>query len=203
MHQALIFLVFCLLGNYANNQLLLYVCAETHTCSILRQIVHGKHDIKNMSVIDPRNYQKTIRIFIKIDDPKPQNPPPKIMFSSLLYHNISNTQISELLKNIWFLYCFRRPVSIRRARGGSLERSLELPECSRSATLSRPCSDPGSNWSPKRSWGVISPLWGMMFHPWGRMVHPWRLTFHLWNVIFHPPGVTRPQGLARRFARSD
>ena len=45
-----------------------------------------------------QNYQRTTRIFIKIDGPKPQNSPPEITVSSLFRHTSSNTLISELLK---------------------------------------------------------------------------------------------------------
>jgi len=57
---------------------LLYVLAKTHIFD-LQEFVCIKIVIKTMPFIKKQNYQKTTRIFIKIDDPRPQNSPPEII----------------------------------------------------------------------------------------------------------------------------
>ena len=51
-----------------------------------------------------RKYQKTTRILVKMNDPKPSNSPPEIAFSLLYLHTVLSTSISKLLKNNQFLY---------------------------------------------------------------------------------------------------
>ena len=78
--------------NFCNTSLLKLIF------SILQENAAITKLIKNHTIIEKRNHQKTIGISLQIDQPRPQNSPQKIKFSSCFFNIITKMLVLKMLK---------------------------------------------------------------------------------------------------------